>query len=414
MRTLPVRQALLTVLLGLVAGLPASAQGLGSEPLVLANGRVTVGGDVSATFGCSSAGGGCGEDTGYFNYSDYEHSTLRMVRVDVSAAVKASPHLSILGEVRGENGERPRPYALYIRLRPWERRAFDIQIGRVPPTFGAFARRTYANDNLLIGYPLAYQYLTSLRPDAVPANADELLRMRGRGWLSSYSVGNPSPDRGLPIASAFRWDTGIQVHGATRVVDAAAAVTTGSLSHPLVGDDNSGKQVAGRVALRPVAGLVAGVSGARGPFLTRAASQSAGAMTDNSRMVQTAVGTDIEYSRGYYLVRFETILSDWTLPVVRAPAIDKPLRALGTTVEGRYKIHPRLYVAGRYDHLGFSTISGTNLTEAWEAPVSRVEAGGGYSLQRNLQVKVSVQRNVRDGGRTTRLTIGAAQVVVWF
>src|SRR5438445_5776950 len=44
---------------------------------------------------------------------------------------------------------------------------FDVQIGRIPPTFGAFARRTYANDNPLIGYPLAYQYLTSLRADAL-------------------------------------------------------------------------------------------------------------------------------------------------------------------------------------------------------------------------------------------------------
>ena len=49
-----------------------------------------------------------------------------------------------------------RPYALYLRIRPWLNRDFDIQVGRVPPTFGAFARRTYANDNPLIGYPLAY------------------------------------------------------------------------------------------------------------------------------------------------------------------------------------------------------------------------------------------------------------------
>ena len=33
------------------------------------------------------------------------------------------------------------PYALYVRIRPWDRAAFDIQAGRVPPTFGAFARR---------------------------------------------------------------------------------------------------------------------------------------------------------------------------------------------------------------------------------------------------------------------------------
>ena len=256
MRPLRVRADLCAVLLLLVAGSPASAQALWSEPIVFGNGRVTLGGDASATFGCATTGGGCGDDSGFFNYSDYEHSTLRMVRVDVSASVKASGHLSILSEVRGENGERPRLYALYARLRPWEKRGFDVQIGRIPPTFGAFARRTYANDNILIGYPLAYQYLTSLRSDAIPANPDELLVMRGRGWLSNFSVGNTSPDRGLPIASAFLWDTGIQVHAATPVVDVAAAVTTGSLSHPLVGDDNAGKQVAGRVALRPAAGLV--------------------------------------------------------------------------------------------------------------------------------------------------------------
>ena len=37
----------------------------------------------------------------------------------------------------------------------------------MPPTFGAFARRTYANDNPLIGYPLAYQYMTTMRADAL-------------------------------------------------------------------------------------------------------------------------------------------------------------------------------------------------------------------------------------------------------
>ena len=48
-----------------------------------------------------------------------------------------------------------------------------------PPSFGAFGRRAYNADNPLIGYPLAYQYLTSLRADAIPATADDLLRMRG-------------------------------------------------------------------------------------------------------------------------------------------------------------------------------------------------------------------------------------------
>jgi hypothetical protein len=117
----------------------------------------------------------------------------------------------------------------------------------VPPVFGGFGRRSYPSDNVLIGYPLAYQYLTSLRPDSLPAHEDELLAMRGRGWLSSFSLGNRTPDAGQPLVTAFSWDTGVQVHASTTVIDVAGAVTTGTVGHPLVRDDNGGKQVAGRL-----------------------------------------------------------------------------------------------------------------------------------------------------------------------
>src|SRR5204862_2525194 len=128
--------------------------------------------------------------------------------------------LSFLGELRAENFDHVSPFALYERVRPFATRRLDIQIGRIAPTFGAFTRRAYGNDNPLIGYPLAYQYLTSLRADAVPASPDELLRMRGRGWLSNFSIGNLAPDRGVPLANALRWDTGVQLHVGTDLFDA--------------------------------------------------------------------------------------------------------------------------------------------------------------------------------------------------
>jgi hypothetical protein len=399
----------LAALTVLTLAVPAAAQDWLSEPIVLGHGRVTLAGDASVTFSCADTGGACGDDTGFFNYSDYDHSTLRMLRLDINASVRANPHVSFLAEVRTENGSLPTPYALYVRWRPWQHRAFDIQAGRVPPTFGAFARRTYANDNLLIGYPLAYQYLTPLRADAVPADADELLRMRARGWESSFSLGNTAPDRGLPLASAFRWDTGIQAHGATDWIDATLAVTTGSLSHPLVVDDNGGKQVTGRVALHPVPGLVIGVSGAHGPFLDRDVVRDTGRGSETGDFVQKAVGADVEYSRDYYLVRIETILSAWTLPTIA-----EPVRALGTSVEGRYKIRPGFYAAARIDHLGFSELRGETIVDTWDAPVSRVEMGIGYLLRRNLQLKTSWQRNTRDGGRVTHSNLGAVQIGFWF
>ena len=384
----------------------ASAQALPSEPIVLAGGRVILSGDVSAAI--------APEDPGFYNYTDYERSALRMLRLDVSAMVKAGDHVAVLGEVRAENMDAPRPYALYVRIRPWTRRAFDIQAGRVPPTFGAFARRTYAFDNPLIGYPLAYQYLTSLRPDSLPASADELLRMRGRGWQSSFSIGGLVPDRGVPLASVLRWDTGVQVHAVAGIVDATAAVTTGTLSNPLFRDDNGGRQVAGRVAVAPAAGLILGASAARGPFVSATAARGAVGEWHDDDFTQAAWGADVEYSRDYYLLRAEAMVSRWTVPAVRAPFIEGALSAHAASVEGRYKIRPGLYAAARVDRLGFSRINGSPARETWDAPVTRVEVGGGYSIQRNLVFKLSLQHNRRDTTRHPTLTLVAAQIVYWF
>jgi hypothetical protein len=399
--------ARLTWLLVVCAAGAASAQTLPSEPIALANGHVTLSGDASASFGT--------DDPGFFNYTDYEHSALRLLRMDLSAAVNAGPHFALLGEIRTENFGSVRPYALYLRIRPWTARDFDVQVGRVPPTFGAFARRTYASDNPLIGYPLAYQYLTSLRPDALPASADELLRKRSLGWLVRYSVGEAHADRGVPLVSAFRWDTGVQAHAIAGILRATASVTAGTVSNPLFRDDNGGRQIAGRVELRPVTGLIVGTSLARGPFVGKSAARAAGGDGHTGEFTQTAWGGDVEYSRDYYLLRFESIVSDWRLPIIEAPALAQPLRAVSTSVEGRYKLMPGLYAAARFDHLGFSDIVGTRDTLPWDAPIRRIEAGAGYSLQRNLLLKLSYQQNNRDGGvlqRVARLT--AAQLVYWF
>ena len=130
----------------------ARAQWLPSEPFAFAGGAVTVSGDVAAAIGP--------HDTGFFNYTDYDRSVLRLLRLDLTTSVRAGGHLTFLGEIRSENVDSVEVYALYLRIRPWTARRFDVQIGRVPPTFGAFARRDYtASDNPLIGYPLAWQVL---------------------------------------------------------------------------------------------------------------------------------------------------------------------------------------------------------------------------------------------------------------
>ena len=399
------------------------AQTLPSEPIEFGAGHVTVGGDVSATFSCATPiDASCGDDAGFFNYTDYAHSALRLFRVDVSAAVKAGPHFTVLSQVRSENLDTAEPYALYLRVRPWSSKDFDIQVGLVPPTFGAFLRHSYANDNPLIGYPLAYQYLTTLRPDALPASADELLKKRSTGWLVKYSVGDSTAQAGVPLVTAFSWDTGVQAHGTVGIVSATAAITTGTISHPLFKEDNDGRQLATRVELRPVMGLVVGTSFAHGAFVSQSAARAAvGSEANDQSYAQTAWGGDLEYSHGYYLLRAETIVSSWRLPTATPPAAQVPIQdaltSFSTSVEGRYKLRPRLYVAARFDRLTFSDLAGADgISQPWDAPVRRIEVGTGYSLQRNLVLKLSYQHNTRDGGNFLPRVgkFAAAQLVYWF
>ncbi len=203
-------------------------------------------------------------DGAWFNYTDYEHNALRLFRVGVTADVRLSDRVSVLTEIRSENGDALEPYALYLRVRPWRDRPIDIQGGRIPPTFGAFARRDYGAGNPLIGYPLAYQYLTAVRPDALPASTDDVLRMRARGWRPSYPIGSLEIAPGMPLITAFRWDTGVQVRVGPDSLNASVAVTNGTSSDPRTRDNNGGKQIAGRLQWRPGAALAIGGSAAKG------------------------------------------------------------------------------------------------------------------------------------------------------
>ena len=384
-------------------GAVAMAQTLPSEPVTFGNGHIVLGGDAAVSIAPA--------DTAFFNYSDYDHSTMREVRLGMTALVRATDRISFLGELRTENMDHVSPYALFARLRPFPKRRLDVQIGRIPPTFGRFPRQAYTRDNPLIGYPLAYQYLTSLRADALPADQDELLRMRGRGWRSSFTVGDPTPAHGVPLVTAFYWDTGVQVTTGWRMVTVTGAVTNGTASNPRVSDDNSGKQIATRVTVQPATGLLIGSSFAHGEFVSRRALTAAG-IQDHS-FGQVAHGLDVEYSRRHWLARADAVLSQWRVPMAASGSVET-LRAVAVSLEGRYTFLPGAYAAARAERLGFNEIIGTRGTLPWDAPVRRVEVGGGYYLQRNVIARVAWQFNERDTPRFNRARLLAAQLLFWF
>jgi hypothetical protein len=384
----------------------ARAQVLPEAPISIAGGHLVLGAEVSATF--------APEDPGFFNYTSYEYSALRNLRLALSAEVRANDHVQLLTEVRLDQGRLLDAYGLFVRLRPWPARRFDLQVGRIPPTFGAMTRAAYGSGNILIGQPLAYHYLLSIRPDALPATSDDLLRMRGRGWLSNFPVGNTAPAPGLPIVSTSDWDTGVQAHGVNGKFEWTGAVTAGSLSDPRVRDNNSGRQIAGRLIARPHAALAFGASASRGAWLNRNVDAEAAGLESGKRSQQVAFGGDAEYSAGRILIRGEAIRSRWALPGINTLQLAEPLVATSMLVEGRVKIAPGFYVASRGERLDFSWITGAQGPNTWEARTWRIETGLGYSLTRNIQVKASWQRNDRTGGRVRRDSLAAAQVLYWF
>ena len=397
---------LVLVILALAVATPAAAQWLPEEPVSVAGGRIILGGEATATVG--------EEDPGFFNYTSYEFSALRNVRMALSAELRASERIQVLGEIRFDQGRVLEAYGLFLRIRPWPARRFDIQAGRIPPTFGAMTRTAYGSSNLLIGQPLAYQYLLSLRSDALPETNDDLLRMRGRGWLSNFPIGNVAAAPGLPMVNTSRWDTGVQAHGAAGKLEWTGSVTAGSLSDPRFRDNNTGRQIAGRLVARPTPALTFGASASRGAWLNRTIdAELAGADSGNDAR-QLAFGGDAEFSSGPFLIRGEAIRSTWEMPAIATLQLPEPLVATSMLLEGRYKVAPGFYVAARGDRIDFSRISGRTGPSTWEAATWRVEAGGGYSVTRNIQVKASWQRNHRDGGRVRQDSLITGQVVYWF
>lgn len=396
------------VVLALVAPSPTAAQSAETYHPVF--GQLSLGGDATGTLSPP-------DDDAFFNYSNYDQNPLRAAQGRLMAEWTLSPSVALLGELLAENGVGVTGAAWYLRWHPWANRQFDVQVGRIPPVIGLFARQPYGRDNPLVDAPLAYQYLMSLRPDALPATANDLILMRGRGWEPFFPVGSTSVTTGIPIVSAFRWDTGAEVHWHGGRTDLAGAVTRGSMAVPAVGSDLTGSvTVSGRLAVDGPAGLTLGVSGARGPWIQSSTLGlvPASLRNDNS---QTLLGADVQFGWGPWLVRAEELRSVFTLPLIDATTPLTHLAVWSGYLEGRYHFLPRWQGAARVEYLNFSSIIGTlngGLPISWEAPVQRVSADIGYRLRRQVEIRAGGQMNWRDGGRILERAYPVVQVLFWF
>ena len=220
-------------------------------------------------------------DAGYFNLFDYSHDAFNVLTMSFSAEIRATDRIGVR---RPDHSTRSRcaaaspdpsdrhvvyPYALYLRVRRRRSRPFTVLAGRIPPVFGAFARRDYGEVEPADRPAARLRLLDDDAARSRRPSRRELLLNRGGGWAVRYprataAVGPQGAAAGLGAALGHRR---LGAVGWRARSTPASPSRSGTLSSPRTDDDNDGKQISGRVGFTPTASFSVGVSAAGGEYL---------------------------------------------------------------------------------------------------------------------------------------------------
>ena len=197
------------------------------------------------------------------NINNRGDSPFNQVRARFFVDAAVSDDILITANLLFDDGATPRldgAQVDFYRIKGIE--VLNARAGRLPTAFGSFATRTYSDKNPVIGAPLIYHYHTALQGMAVPADP--------RAQLALRENLRPLQTRGLPVLYDSCWDTGIELFGAGGSLAYALAITKATVSNPKA-MTNDGYQLVARLGVTPLMGLRLGLSGAYGPYLTKAA-----------------------------------------------------------------------------------------------------------------------------------------------
>jgi hypothetical protein len=311
---------------------------------------------------------------------------------DLFMNVRVSEEASVFLELETWRGWEVRLYSASLTYKISGER-LQVEAGKFAAPFGNFLPRRFAPQNFLYGYPLHYEYRVGLGVDKVPRHHAELLN--ARGTAGEYST---------QVIARQSYLSGAQLFGKLGRFGYSVGLANGALCNPTDLSVSQRPMVFGRLHLQPAISLKIGVSAASGNYLNHKLVKNQRPNLQPEKYAQYVAGLDIEYSRGYLVFFGEGTFSRW-----QSPFISGDLDALAFSVEARYKILPRLFVAARYGRLDFSDIADAQdvdadgkLAEPWEFPVWRLESGAGYYLSRHALLKAVWQIN-----RTQELNPGS-------
>lgn len=316
---------------------------------------------------------------------DATSSPLESQRLRLFAEGTASPHIDVFTQVVISQNEFWFDGA-YALVTPWHERDLHLMAGKIPAPIGAWASRTYSNENPLVNSPLMYQHHTSLRWDDTPLSPAALLGAAGQGWEGAdYGGGYGSP--GMPVVDDYGWDFGLVALGSVAPFEFSVGATNSAPSWASPGEDvNEGKAVLGRVGVVPTAGLRVGISASYGAYLGNWVRWALPADKTEGDYPQTLFMGDLAYERGRLELRAEGFANAWKTPWCGT------LRNHGGYAEARYGFDNGVWLAARGDAMRFSALTAGTLTRPWDDDVDRFEAGLGYRIARGAVIKGQWQR----------------------
>lgn len=323
---------------------------------------------------------------------------------------EAAPGLEAFVQLAFSEYRTFKPYGAYLRWTPDENRDLHLLAGKIPWVLGAYAPRSYADKNVLIGAPLMHQYHTSLRSDAVPPDADALLAARGDGQTGP-NYGSGGGYKGMPIVYDRCWDFGVALQGSARPFEYAIAVHNGTPATPNPEVDvNDSKTVLGRLGVAPVPALRLGISGSYGAYLPYALEDELPPGTEPEDLHQVLWMADAEFSAGHVELRGE----GYTNRFETATAGDLDVR--GGYGEAKVTVYPGVWLAARLETMQFSDLQGSSGPAVpWDDRRDRIEAGAGWRVARAAWIKAVFQRtSTHATGGMIHRDLGAASVIVRF
>jgi hypothetical protein len=344
---------------------------------------------------------GAGHDAdGFLNHTMLQTSNFDLLRARIFVEGGTERTRAFVQTLITDAGREPfLLYGAYVQHRLFEGRELYMEAGKIPVHLGTWAPRTYADRNPLVGVPLAYYYRSTLPFRMMPNDLEDLLAARGRGQRGVvYTNADGSPRGGtwglMPILYDNCWDYGAFLLGSSHRFDAALGVTLGPPGAPAMGPETNGSVAwNAKVGWAPVPALAVHLSFARGAYLTREVAPYVPAGRRVEDYAQTLLGASATWNLSHTSFVAEAFSNHAETPLRAAG-----LASLSYYVEGKHRFAAGWYAAARWDEIRFETVDSAAGPVTWDQNVRRIEAGIGYHVSRELQVKAVAQVNDTGAG----------------